>query len=64
MLIRHLVCVSGRYVASRPEFIAASALAKGTLVRVLADWSLCPFNRYLPARLRVWIDFLVPGLGQ
>jgi len=60
-------------VASLPEFIAAPALAKGALAIVLADWAhltdyagtawlLYPPNRYLPAKLRVWIDFVVAGL--
>ncbi len=60
-------------IASLPEFTARRALASGQLVSVLADWQhltdyagtawlLYPSNRYVPAKLRVWIDFLVAGL--
>lgn len=60
-------------IASLPEFTAAAGLASGELVPVLADWEhltdyagmawlLYPPNRYLPAKLRVWIDFLVRTL--
>lgn len=62
-------------IASLPEFTARQALASGQLVSVLSDWAhltdyagtawlLYPPNRYLPAKLRVWIDFLVAGLVQ
>ncbi|MDD2880677.1 MAG: LysR family transcriptional regulator [Rhodoferax sp.] len=62
-------------MASLPEFTAAAALASGQLVCVLPDWAhltdyagtawlLYPPNRYLPAKLRVWIDFVVAGLAQ
>ena len=60
-------------IASLPEFTAAAGLASGELVPVLAEWEhltdyagmawlLYPPNRYLPAKLRVWIDFLVRTL--
>ena len=60
-------------IASLPEFTARAALVSGQLVSVLDDWShltdyagtawlLYPSNRYLPVKLRVWIDFLVAGL--
>jgi DNA-binding transcriptional LysR family regulator len=62
-------------IASLPEFTARQALANGQLVSVLDAWShltdyagtawlLYPPNRYLPAKLRVWIDFVVAGLAQ
>ncbi len=62
-------------VASLPEFTARASLASGALVSVLSDWRhltdyagtawlLYPPNRYLPAKLRVWIDFVVAGLTQ
>lgn len=61
-------------IASLPEFTARAALAAGELVTVLGDWEhasdyagmawlLYPPNRFLPAKLRVWIDHLVAGLG-
>jgi len=57
-------------IASLPGFTAARALQSGALVRVLSDWAhvtdyagtawlLYPPNRYLAAKLRVWIDFVV-----
>ena len=60
-------------IASLPEFTARPALARGDLVRVLADWThltnyagtvwlLYPPNRHLPAKLRAWMDFVVAGL--
>jgi len=60
-------------IASLPEFTARAALASGALVAVLRDWEhltdyagmawlLYPPNRFLPAKLRVWIDHLVAGL--
>ncbi|MDP2257002.1 MAG: LysR family transcriptional regulator [Polaromonas sp.] len=61
-------------IASLPEFTARAALAAGELVTVLDDWEhatdyagmawlLYPPNRFLPAKLRVWIDHLVAGLA-
>ncbi|MDD5029185.1 MAG: LysR family transcriptional regulator [Rhodoferax sp.] len=61
-------------IASLPEFTAQASLAAGTLVPVLADWQhlthyagtawlLYPPNRFLAAKLRVWIDYLVAGLA-
>jgi len=60
-------------LASLPDFTARQALASGQLVTVLSDWThvtdyagtawlLYPPNRYLPAKLRVWIDFVVASL--
>ena len=57
-------------IASLPEFTARAALASGALVEVLADWEhmtdyagLCwllyPSNRFLPAKVRVWVDEVV-----
>lgn len=61
-------------IASLPEFTAREALARADLVTVLDDWEhktdyagtawlLYPPNRFLAAKLRVWIDFLVAALG-
>lgn len=60
-------------IASLPEFTARAHLATGELVTVLADWEhlthyagmawlLYPPNRFLAAKSRVWIDYLVAGL--
>lgn len=57
-------------IASLPEFTARSALAGGALVEVLSDWEhltdyagLCwllyPSNRFLPAKVRAWVDEVV-----
>ena len=62
-------------IASLPEFTAREALAKADLVTVLDDWEhktdyagmawlLYPPNRFLAAKLRVWIDSLVAALGS
>jgi len=61
-------------IASLPEFTARTALKCGALIEVLPDWEhktdyagtawlLYPSNRFLPAKLRVWIDFLVEKLA-
>lgn len=60
-------------LASLPEFTARTHLASGHLVAVLHDWELLshyggtawllyPSNRFLPAKLRVWIDHVVAEL--
>lgn len=60
-------------LASLPEFTARKALASGALVTVLNDWQhqtyyagtawlLYPSNRFLPAKVRVWIDHVVEAL--
>ena len=60
-------------IASLPEFTARASLARGELVTVLADWEhatdyagmawlLYPPNRFLPAKLRGWIDYLVANV--
>jgi len=65
--VRCEAAVAGLGIATLPDFTAASALANGSLVRVLADWRhataysgtawlLYPPNRFLPARVRAWID--------
>ena len=62
-------------IASLPEFTAREALAKADLVTVLDDWEhktdyagtawlLYPPNRFLAAKLRAWIDFLVAALAS
>jgi DNA-binding transcriptional LysR family regulator len=61
-------------IASLPEFTARQALRCGDLVPVLDTWEhltdyagtawlLYPSNRFLPPKLRVWIDFLVESLA-
>ena len=61
-------------IASLPGFTARAALARGDLMTVLPDWEhknsyagtawvLYPSHRFLPAKLRVWIDHLVEGFA-
>ena len=61
-------------IASLPGFCAHRALEAGALERVLPDWThltdyagplwlLYPSQRFLPAKLRVWIDHLVEALA-
>lgn len=64
----------GLGIASLPDFVAAQALARGDLVRVLGDWEfearpymgpvwlLYPSNRFLPSRARALIDYLASRL--
>lgn len=62
-------------VASLPEFVARRALQNGELTTLLPEWEhkthhggtawlLYPSNRFLPSKLRVYIDFLVQNLNQ
>ena len=72
---RRDAALAGLGIASLPAFTAAPQLASGALVALLTDWRhdtpysgtawlLYPSNRYLPARLRVWIDHLARHLGE
>jgi len=59
--------VSGLGFAILPDFIAAPDIASGRLVTVLDDrilsgtgiFAVYPHRRYLPAKVRVFVDFLV-----
>jgi DNA-binding transcriptional LysR family regulator len=59
--------LAGLGFAILPDFIAAPNIAEGRLVRVLDDYLLTgggifavyPHRRYLPAKVRVFVDFLV-----
>lgn len=61
------LALSGQGIVIQPEFIVRKALADGTLVRLLPDWHLGTFHlyavylsrKYLPAKVRAFIDFLV-----
>ena len=64
----------GLGIASLPLFTARAALQRSDLVRLLPDWQhltayagtawlLYPSHRFLPARLRAWIDHLVEGFA-
>jgi Transcriptional regulator len=64
--------VSGLGWAVLPDFIAAPDLAAGRLVSALDDWipkgggifAVYPHRRYLPAKVRVLVDFLVQWFRQ
>ncbi len=59
--------VAGLGFATMPDFIARPALDDGTLVSVLDEFipsgggifAVYPHRRYLPAKVRVFVDFLV-----
>lgn len=61
------VAIDGRGIALLPTFIVAAQLHDGGLVQVLSNFnapemSICalyPSTRYVPVKLRVFIDFLV-----
>lgn len=63
--------VAGQGIALLPTFIAGGALQTGSLVTVLSDYrppeaalyALYPPNRYLAAKVRLFIDFLVERFG-
>jgi DNA-binding transcriptional LysR family regulator len=64
--------IAGGGIAVLPDFIAADALAAGTLVGILTDWSLpqaylhllSPPSRLRPARVRALSDHLVDTLKR
>ncbi len=64
--------LKGRGIVSMPTFIVGDGLRSGRLVKVLQDWSpapadisvIYPPHRYLSAKVRVFIDFLVERFGD
>jgi DNA-binding transcriptional LysR family regulator len=66
----------GLGIASLPDFAAADALQRGSVVQVLADWAfearsymgpiwlLYPPNRFLPSRVRVLLDYFASRLQE
>src|SRR5690606_4340790 len=66
-LTARAAAIAGLGFAPLPDFIAEPALESGELVRVLEDWvprgggiyAVYPHRRYLPAKIRVFVDFLV-----
>lgn len=63
--------VSGLGVAGLPSFVADAALRDGRLERLLPDWrgvtlalyAAMPTRKHVPARSRVFVDFLVRTFG-
>ncbi|MDB6002579.1 MAG: LysR family transcriptional regulator [Rhizobacter sp.] len=63
--------LAGLGIVGLPSFMVEDALAEGKLERVLADWksvsyeiyAAMPSRKYLPARTRAFVDFLVRTFG-
>ena len=69
--VLYAAAVAGMGVAGLPTFMAADALRDGRLMRVLPDWhggslqlyAAMPTRKHVPARTRVFIDFLIEIFG-
>ena len=67
-----IAALRGTAIAALPTFIISEELASGALVRVLTDWKVAemavhavyPPGRNPSAKLRSFIDFLVPRFGD
>lgn len=65
-LATRAAAIAGLGFASLPDFIAQPAIESGELVSVLEDWvprgggifAVYPHRRYLPGKVRVFVDFL------
>jgi DNA-binding transcriptional LysR family regulator len=65
-LVTRAAALAGLGVAPLPDFIAAEDIEAGRLVSVLEEWvprgggifAVYPHRRYLPAKIRVFVDFL------
>jgi DNA-binding transcriptional LysR family regulator len=65
------VAVAGVGICALPEFIAAEDLAAGRLRAILTGfeaptltlWALWPSRRFVPAKIRVFVDYLTSRLG-
>jgi DNA-binding transcriptional LysR family regulator len=70
-ILRELA-VQGYGIIMQPSFIVEKDIAAGRLVRILEDWSLDGLNLYaiylsrkfLPAKVRVFIDYLGEVVGS
>ncbi|KMM75988.1 LysR family transcriptional regulator [Xanthomonas sp. NCPPB 1128] len=64
--------LAGGGVSVLPDFLVADALAAGTLVAVLPDWSLpaggihvvYPTARFRPSKVTAFVEMLVAGAGK
>jgi len=71
-LTTRAAAVAGLGFAPLPDFIAQPALDSGQLVSVLDEWvprgggifAVYPHRRYLPAKIRVFVDYLVQWFKQ
>jgi DNA-binding transcriptional LysR family regulator len=67
-----VAAIAGHGVACLPTYLVGDALQSGRLVTVLDDYiapplplrALYPHNRYLSAKVRVFVDFLAARFGQ
>lgn len=67
----YAVALAGMGVAGLPSFVVEDALLENALERVLPSWHLLtvtiyaatPTRKYMPARTRAFIDFLVETFG-
>ena len=66
---------AGLGISILPEFVALESIVSGTLSKVLPEWNLISRyrgmvtlqysqNKYMPSRLRTFIDFLVQNLSE
>lgn len=70
-LLRH-AALAGMGICSLPRFIVADDLSAGTLQCVLDDWrasplvlsAVWPSRRFVPAKVRVFVDYLAEHLGD
>lgn len=67
----YAAALAGLGIVGLPSFVAAGALDSGQLVRVLPQWrgeslalhAAWPTRRQVPARTRLFVDFLVEAFG-
>jgi DNA-binding transcriptional LysR family regulator len=71
-LASRAAAIAGLGYAPLPDFIAEPAIESGKLVSVLDDWAptgggifaVYPHRRYLPAKIRVFVDYLARWMKQ
>ena len=63
--------VAGAGMTIQPDWLIASEIARGALVRVLPDWSIPPIPVHvvfpsgpLPKRLRMFVDYAAEAFPQ
>jgi len=64
-------CLGGSGIALLPDFVIEAPLAQGRLVRVLPGWAspeqgihaIYPANRFIPAKVRAFADFIAARLA-
>ncbi len=63
---------AGMGICLLPDYVAAPALQRGTLLRLLPQYrlqekqihALYPSRRFLDAKIRTWLDFLAQALPR